>query len=215
MDSDLELSFESDNEELTAGDILKSMEEIWLNEKFAPEILQNKMEIVECLYLQIQEMEKNVERLEKNDIRRCAHELELIRIRFLLSSYLRIRLLKIETFAQTILAEEEVRRNDRDELYLTEAETTFANTFKNLMVKYIDESFKFMPGYVADESKEHPIKPNLHSFVFFQSNKVVNGVVVDDGGNNDDVVDINAGSKMIMTYNSITTLLKNGDVRLI
>ncbi|GLV41552.1 Sld5 [Carabus blaptoides fortunei] len=154
MDSDLELSFESDNEELTAGDILKSMEEIWLNEKFAPDILQNKMEIVECLYLQIQEMEKNVDRLEKNDVRRCAHELELIRIRFLLSSYLRVRLLKIETFSQTILAEEE-------------------------------------------------------------SNKMVDGVVVDDGGNNDNVVDIKTGSKLIMSYSSIATLLHNGDVRLI
>lgn len=40
---------EEDEIELTPGEVIELMEEAWMNEKFAPEILPNKFEIVECL----------------------------------------------------------------------------------------------------------------------------------------------------------------------
>ena len=40
-------------EELSAGEVLARLEEAWINEKQAPELLQPKMEIVECMMEQV------------------------------------------------------------------------------------------------------------------------------------------------------------------
>lgn len=209
---DLELSFDSDEEELTAAEVFASMEEIWMNEKFAPEILPHKQDIVDCMNLQVQTMEKNISNLQKHDFIRRAHEMELTRIRYMLASYLRMRLLKIETFTQTILEQETARERAGQELYLTENERTFANNYKTSLDNYINDTLKFIPGYVPDDHKEQPVKPYLNSYVFFQSKKSIEGVIVDEV---DDLVDIRYESKMIMPYSSIVNLLKNGDVKLI
>ena len=36
-------------EELTAAEVLQKLEDAWLNEKHSPEILEPRMEIVECM----------------------------------------------------------------------------------------------------------------------------------------------------------------------
>lgn len=212
-DIDLDSSLE-DHDVLSSEEVLKSMEQIWLNEKFAPEILPHRLEVVECLYLQIEAMEKNLEGLEKDDIRKLIHELELSRIKYLLSSYLRTRLLKIENFVVSVLSQEEIRNNNGQHVYLSPSESVFATTYNNLMEKFLRDKLSFISGYVADDFKENGIKPNLNSFVFFQAKKAVDGVIADDTTNSD-VVDIQEGSKMIMSYNSIINLLRDGDVSLI
>ena len=40
-------------EELTAAEVLHKLEETWLNEKHAPELLEPRMEIVECMQEQV------------------------------------------------------------------------------------------------------------------------------------------------------------------
>lgn len=210
---DIDINFDSDGEELTAAELMSMMEEMWLNEKFAPELLPNKMDIVDCMYLQIQTMEKNISTLEKHDFIRRAHEMELIRIRYMLTSYLRTRLVKIEKFAQTILEQEEARERAGQEPYLTENEKTFATAYRNSFDSYVKDVLKFIPGFVPDDHKEHPVKPPVNNFVFLQSKKSIEGVIVDEM--DDDIVDIRDGSKMIMPYSSVVNLLKNGDVKLI
>nr|CAI5826563.1 unnamed protein product [Callosobruchus analis] len=59
------------------------MEESWVNEKFAPEILPHKMEIVDCLLGQIAYMEENLQSLACADFRKSVHQLEVDRLRFL------------------------------------------------------------------------------------------------------------------------------------
>lgn len=213
-DIDLDSSLE-DHDGLSSEEVLKSMEQIWLNEKFAPEILPHRLEVVECLFLQIEAMEKNLEGLEKDDIRKLIHELELSRIKYLSSSYLRTRLLKIENFVVSILSQEEIRSNNGQQAYLSPSESVFATTYNNLMAKFLSDKLNFISGYVADDFKENGIKPNLNSFVFFQAKKSVDGVIADENTNNSDVVDIQESSKMIMSYNSIINLLRNDDVSLI
>lgn len=209
---DLDISLDSDEEELTAAEVFASLEEIWMNEKFAPEILPHKQDIVDCMNLQVQTMEKNISNLQKHDFIRRAHEMELVRIRYMLASYLRIRLLKIEDCTQTILEQEAERERTGQELYLTENERTFANNYKTTLDNYINDTLKFIPGYVPDDYKEQPLKPILNSYVFLQSKKSIEGVIV---GEVDDLVDIRYESKMIMPYNSIVNYLKNGDIKLI
>lgn len=80
---------------------------------------------------------------------------------------------------------------------------------------YIGELTKFYPGLPMEEWANQVIKPNIHSFVFLKSKREVEGVIIEDGVNNDDLVDFEENSQMIISYNSISNLLKHGDVHLI
>lgn len=84
-------------EELTAGEVLQKLEDAWLNEKHAPELLESKMEIVECMLDQVRTMEENLTKVKKGDIRVPVHRMETQRIKFLVNSYLRLRLRKIQS----------------------------------------------------------------------------------------------------------------------
>ena len=79
MDSDIFNNTENLNEEevieeeLTAAEVLQKMEEAWMNEKHAPELLESKIEIIECMLDQIKTMEENLSKLKKGDIRAPVH----------------------------------------------------------------------------------------------------------------------------------------------
>ena len=122
-------------EELTAAEVLQKLEDAWLNEKHAPELLESKMEIVECMLdqvktieekhlylylihlhlvhlytcmLQVKTMEENLAKVKKGDIRVPVHRMEIQRIKFMANSYLRLRMRKIQS---NIFS---VTRGDRD-----------------------------------------------------------------------------------------------------
>lgn len=72
---------DDDQPVMTAQSALEELENAWLNEKFAPEILPHNYELVEIMLQQIGHMEENIKRLSKNDIRQSVHKMELERIR--------------------------------------------------------------------------------------------------------------------------------------
>lgn len=76
---------------------------------------------------------------------------------------------------------------------------------------------KFYPGLPTEDWSNQLVKPNIHSFVFLKSKKEIEGVIIDDGGTtaDNDLVDFNEGSQMIISYNCVSNLVKNGDVHLI
>ena len=53
----------------------------WLNEKFAPELLEHKTAVVECIIEQIKHMENNIKSAKKGDFRIAIHKLEVILIK--------------------------------------------------------------------------------------------------------------------------------------
>lgn len=55
----------------------------------------------------------------------------------------------------------------------------------------------------------------MYSFVFLKSKENVEGVVIDDDDDDGDIADLTAGSQMIMSYKSVSNLIKNGVVKLI
>ncbi|KAJ8935672.1 hypothetical protein NQ314_012693 [Rhamnusium bicolor] len=131
-DSEVNINDTEDNEDeidLTPAEVIELMEEAWINEKFAPEILPHKSELVEALLGQISHMEENLRDVESIDFKNSIHQLEVDRLRFLVSSYLRTRLEKIETYVAHILQQEEQRIERGNELYLTEQELQFAKNF--------------------------------------------------------------------------------------
>ncbi|XP_072342023.1 DNA replication complex GINS protein SLD5 isoform X2 [Scyliorhinus torazame] len=106
---DAELFRDSEQEEeeiLTPAQLIAKLEEAWLNEKYSPDLLENKSEIVECVMEQLDHMEQNLQRARKGDLKVTIHRMEMERIRYVLSSYLRSRLQKIERFFPHILEKE-------------------------------------------------------------------------------------------------------------
>lgn len=124
------LNTSDDEEEFTSAEIIEQMQEAWVNEKFAPEILPNKMELVECLLAQINYFEDNREELNNDQLQKNLRQLEVDRLRFIVSSYLRTRLEKIETYAFSILKEDEARHERGEATYLTENELEFALNYR-------------------------------------------------------------------------------------
>ena len=218
---------------LTAAEVIQLLEEMWLNEKFAPEILPHKKEVVDCLLVQISHMEENLKNITSTDFLKSIHQLEVDRLRFLVCSYLRSRIEKIEKYVFAIVKAEEERLEKNQEAYLTEDELEFARGYKesefwsksksmfNKMVVGIEQHFRnvldFGPDHLRpDDWKNEVPSPNINSFVFAKSKKDIEGVIIDEGnGEEGDLVDLRTGSQLLISYNSIANLVKNGDVSLI
>ncbi|XP_063931930.1 DNA replication complex GINS protein SLD5-like [Zophobas morio] len=200
------------NIQMTPAELIQKMEEIWINEKFAPELLPHEQEIVDLVLSQISAMEDNVETLPSADFKKGFYQLEIDRIRFVVTSYLRHRLEKIETYVLHVLKEDE----EREEAYLSEAEQQFALKYKEALEEHFDNATMFYPGLPFEDWKSNFVRPNMNSFVFLKAKSNVEGVVVDRGqGDDNEIVDIKAGSQMLISYKGVSDLIKKGDLRLI
>ncbi|KAI4890143.1 hypothetical protein NFI96_020029 [Prochilodus magdalenae] len=143
-----DLSGEEESQEedvMTPAELIARLEEAWLNEKFSPELLENKSELVECVMEQLTHMEENLQRVRKGDLKASVHRMEIDRIRFVLSSYLRSRLQKIEKFFPHVL-EKEKSRADGDPSFLSPEEFAFAKEYlANTEVYLKAVALKHMP----------------------------------------------------------------------
>lgn len=180
-----------------------------MNEKQAPDILPYQGEMVELMLGQLAHMEENLAAIDANDFRRITHKMELERIRFIVTSYLRSRLQKIEDFTQHILAEERGRPADKKRL--SKAEMKFAEDYFQSIENHFQQlALRHLPPNQDDPSKRI-IRPNLMSNVFL---KVLTpcGVVVNT---NDEEVDLSENSQHMLPYQLVSDLVIKGDVQLI
>ncbi|XP_034938629.1 DNA replication complex GINS protein SLD5 [Chelonus insularis] len=204
---------EDDSTPKTVAEVLDDIQKAWQNEKSSPEILQHMSDHVECLLRHITCMEENLERLSKDDLRVTIHRMEIDRIRYLVSSYLRTRLEKIELYAIDIIKKEVER--DRTDRYLSDAEFKFAEDWalnmetllKSIILQHLPGTFK---EYEIDKLA---IKPNLHSHVFIKANKDIDGIFLP--GVHDEELNMKEGDQYIVQYKSVANLVKDGSVQLI
>ncbi|XP_076650915.1 DNA replication complex GINS protein SLD5 [Halictus rubicundus] len=212
-DSDARFEVEHEEEELTAQSALIAIEEAWLNEKFAPEILPHQADLVDCMLQQITHMEDNMKRLDKGDLRLMVHRMELDRIKFVISSYLRARLEKIEKYTIHILSQEANR--SPEECYLTPAELQFAKEFlASIETLFRAVAVQHMPGnFQTFEVNKLGVKPNMQAYVFLRANQKIDGIVLP--GSLDEEIDFEPGSQHIIQYSAVANLVKNGAVQLI
>ncbi|CAG9863415.1 unnamed protein product [Phyllotreta striolata] len=218
-DTNLEdLNDSNDSEDyvhITPAEVLELMEETWVNEKFAPEILPNKTEVVDIILEQIKSMEVNIKNLSNDDFTKNIYQLEVDKLRFMVTSYLRTRLEKIESYVVHILKEEEKRVEKGESKYLSEQEYKFAQDYSRSMDRYFNKIMNFCPNLTSDTWSSKVIEPNNNSFVFMKSKKTIEGLPIDITNADSDLVDIKSGSRVIICYSSIEELVKNGDVNLI
>lgn len=157
-----------EDEPITAQKVLENLEIAWTNEHFAPEILCHRTEMVELMLGQIAHIEENMKDIDKNDFRFIAHQMELERIRFIIASYLRSRLNKIETYTKHIIMEEDLR--DETEKRLSGEEKMYAIEFHENVEKYFNiVALQFVPNLQRSDSEKRVVRPNLMSHVFLKA----------------------------------------------
>ncbi|XP_012172206.1 DNA replication complex GINS protein SLD5 [Bombus affinis] len=204
---------DQEEEELTAQSVLLAIEEAWLNEKFAPEILPHRSDLIECMLQQITHMEENMKRLDKGDLRLMIHRMELDRIKYVISNYLRARLEKIEKYTIYILSQEANRSSE--DCYLSVAELQFAKEFlASIETLFKTVALQHMPGnFQTFEVDTLAVKPNMQAYVFLRANDRINGILLP--GSMDEEIDLEPGSQHIIQYSAIADLVKTGAVKLI
>lgn len=204
---------DQEEEELTAQSVLLAIEEAWLNEKFAPEILPHRSDLIECMLQQITHMEENMKRLDKGDLRLMIHRMELDRIKYVISNYLRARLEKIEKYTIHILSQEANRSSE--DCYLSVAELQFAKEFlASIETLFKTVALQHMPGnFQTFEVDTLAVKPNMQAYVFLRANDRINGILLP--GSMDEEIDLEPGSQHIIQYSAVADLVKTGAVKLI
>ena len=159
----------NDGEEITAQKVLEFLETAWTNEICAPDILHHQSDMLELMMGQVAHMEENMKELDKNDFRYVVHQMELERIRYIIASYLRCRLRKIEMYSKHILNEESAR--EPDEKRLSPEETKFAlENYENVEEYFQQVALQYMPNMQRSEADQRVIRPNLMSHVFIKAN---------------------------------------------
>merc|ERR1712136_260913 len=208
----------SDEEQLTATEVLQRLEKAWINERLAPDLLEPKLEIVECIMEQIQEMEENIRKAPKKDVKVSLHRHEFDRIQYILTSYLRCRLEKVERYAPIYLQQER-NREDHQSTKLTPEELIFAkevttnleNHFKTSGLKHMSKNIQplNLPDIIPG--------PNLDHYVFIRVNRSEEGRVVESetAEHVESTVDLDVDSQHIIRYGPIAPLVENGGVSLI
>lgn len=116
---------------------------------------------------QVSHMEENVKQLEKNDFRGIIHRMELERIKYIVCSYLRCRLAKIENYTDFILAEEAKREEKR----LSDEELNYATAYLKITKNHFHQMvLKHIPT-LKDDHAQNMARPNEMSNVFLMANK--------------------------------------------
>jgi len=199
---------------LTAEEVLKRLEEAWSNEKNAPDLLEPKMEIVECMLEQITTMEQNLESLQKGDLRLSVHKMELSRIKFVINSYLRTRLTKIQNnffhYSQTS-KDNPSRMTPEEADFLESYQECVGELFQNLCLKHLQV------GLDLTKTNTKPPKPNTKSAVFINALEEVKGLEVRDesGSGRDETLDLEVGDQQLIQYSTIAHLVESGAVKLV
>ena len=205
---------DEEEEVVTAAEVYRQLEQAWMNEKLAPELLHARSEVVECMLEQVKEMEENVRRVKKGDFVASLHQLEVERLRYLLASYLRTRLVKVEKFVFDLLAEEDDRSVEEPSRMSSE-ELAYARVYcKNVESHMSSLVLEHMPANLQTLNKEKiAVRPNLDSYVFLKVKRRCEGVLVDD--EDEEAVDLEEGSQHLMRYRPIVSLVANDSVSLI
>ncbi|XP_065919384.1 DNA replication complex GINS protein SLD5-like isoform X2 [Dysidea avara] len=203
----------SEYESLSPADVLKKLEEAWCNELLAPELLDHKTEIVEVVMEQLLHIqEENLSRVRGDSFVAGIHKLELERIKYVLCSYLRTRLKKIEVNVIFVL-EEEANKESSAGSKLSPEELVYAKEFADNMKVHMETLvLRHMPSsFQTLDHKKAATAPSLDSFVFARAVENVDDIAI----NEDTQVSMSPGMQVIAPYHPLSTLVQSGALQLI
>lgn len=204
---------DDDEEEIpmTAQQLLEHLQRSWMNEKFAVQLLPYEEAIVDMVMSQLTHMEDNLTSTNKNDMLYIAHRMEVERIRYILASYHRCRLQKIEEYTFYIL-EQESKRSEGNKR-LSAGELQFATEFYKSMENHFNQlAVRHMPQNHQDDEHVRKVVPNIDGHVFIRARENVAEFSISA---DHDTINIAAGSIHMFKYRDVEPLVLEGIVELI
>ncbi|XP_061360676.1 DNA replication complex GINS protein SLD5 isoform X2 [Gastrolobium bilobum] len=189
----------------------------WRNEKAAPEILRFESDLISRVREQIQLVEETVEENStggSDPLSVSLYQMDLDRTLFLLRSYLRIRIQKIEKYMFHI--------QKTDELWnrLSKEEKNFTSRCTNDLKQHLEENVlsKLPENYqsllkqsvTSDEDDMVP-EPRLDTFVLCRSKEYLTGIQLEDGP----LFEMEPDVLYFICYKSIKPLVESGKIDLL
>lgn len=222
-DDDDDLNDNGEEEQLPISDVIALLTISWRNEKLAPEILQYEHEFVDRVKQVIEDKEDEIFEEEQQIAESVNNQQfnnkilsssmywfkkELQRIRYVLNSYLRIRLWKIQKFTLHILSDIESWNR------LSNAEQDFASHYSDLNERHFKNCFlKDLPNkYQTMTDQEMFVKPDLNKFVVIKSNVNDDNILIEDGKQH---INLQQGNIFVSRYKNFKHLVPNNSVDLI
>ncbi|KAI8380377.1 hypothetical protein BD560DRAFT_347560 [Blakeslea trispora] len=201
--------------ERSTGEAAAQLTTAWSNERNAPEILPYERGLVEFLLETVeQQVEKVMEDMEnhvENKFESMVYQTEIERVKYVIKSYLRCRLFKIEKFTLHLL-----RLPNLKEL-LSHQEIIYARSYQELMESHYHHTFLHQLPRTQQKQDEviqdmsMVVEPNLDAPVFCRVLTNVGHVVI---GQSDSVL-FEVGDIYILRYSDVQQHLKDKKVKLI
>ncbi|KAI8591022.1 hypothetical protein BDZ88DRAFT_450703 [Geranomyces variabilis] len=201
------------------NDDIKSLTQCWINERCAPELLPYADDLVRGLMEMIEAQAANIEARREGgegsggpspDAAFLAVLLqqEIERIKFLIRSYLRARLAKIQQHTQHILQEELYRNR------LSFEELAFAERFQELLTKHFKRSYlDDLPAFLQKLDGARMVStPELEDAVFCRIKEDIGGFQLESS---DEILTMRTNNIYFLRYNAIRRLMEDGKVELI
>ena len=199
---------------------VRKLKQAWINEKVCPELLQYEHEVVETLLEQIENQSQAITEGAQENIHNAftanLYEMEVDRLSFIVRSYLRIRLWKIEKYISHILSDPKQRA------CLSTNELHYARNHVGSLEKHLKDCCLLeLPEHLRSLNEQNDTvdmitKPNLDSYVFCGVLEDIGQFHFDEGGDGDVLEgDLTEGDVYIIRYRAIQSLLATGKVTLL
>ncbi|KAH6561731.1 hypothetical protein BASA50_000503 [Batrachochytrium salamandrivorans] len=216
QDTDLDaiLGLENDvtiDTDTSATNIYQNMTRAWVNERAAPVLLPYQHKMVEELRsiteTQQEELHSRYMASAASNFARFICGLELERIKFVLRSYLRLRLTKIQKTTNYLLSDPELR------MCMSDEELLFAERFQNLVDTYHRASYigQLPKTFQSLENDEMLMKPNLDDAVFCRVTQDVGDLQINDM----ETVLMKKDQMYLLRYSKIRPLVEDNKVDLL
>lgn len=200
----------------TDADLLKRA---WRNEKAAPEILRFEAALVQRSREQIELMEETVEEFTKNGgdpLTVSLYRMDLDRTLFLLRSYLRTRLQKIEKFMFHIRKTPELwnKLSKQEQKFAKRCTEDMQQHFEQSVLSKMPERYKsHLKQSVISEEDDMVPEPQLDTFVFCRSKRFLY-LQVDDSGE-ENPLDMETGHTYALRYKAVKPLVESGQIDMV
>ncbi|KAF7301151.1 DNA replication complex GINS protein SLD5 [Mycena indigotica] len=198
---------------------LQQLTRHWMNERHAPDILPAQDVLLGSILDHLRRQSETIQLLrgdpstsEEDHMRIMLAQTEVERVKFIVRSYVRTRLFKIEKYARHIIANEEVQTR------ITAAERDYASRHAHLLDRHfhssvlqglpesqtaLDDSPKLiMPPMVTEPETTRPVFAHALKNTIARTHR-------------GKVADMSRGSLMLLPFSAVTDQIANGEVELV
>ncbi|CAA2969850.1 DNA replication complex GINS SLD5-like [Olea europaea subsp. europaea] len=208
-----------DYESLISTTDAELLKRSWRNEKAAPEILKFEAALVQRSREQIHLMEETVEEFTRNAVDPLTvslYQMDLDRTLFLLRSYLRTRLQKIEKYVLHIQKTTELwnRLSKQEQKFAVRSVGDLTQHLeRSVLTKLPDQYQSHLKQSGASEDDDMVPEPKLDTYIICRSKKFLGAFQLDDSG--EEPVNIEADDLYALPYKSIKPLVESGQIDLV